>query len=66
MRNLDQYPITLDEMIEAMEWALGQEHLDWEARGRPLGDVRGPALRSVLAKLTVIKQWTVAIKEGTI
>jgi len=66
MRNLDQYPVTIDEMIEAIEWSMGQEHLDWEARGRPLGDVRGPALRAILAKLQTIKWWVAAIKDGTV
>lgn len=34
-----------------MNWAVSADNADWEAKGRPIGDVRGVALAQIRAGL---------------
>lgn len=51
MRNTDKYPITLDEMIEAVERAAAQELARARLPGAPIGGVHGVALQEAAARL---------------
>lgn len=51
MRNTIDWPITLDEQIEAIEWALDQEAKVWEEEGQPIGGIRRSALAIIREKL---------------
>lgn len=51
MRNLMQYPITLEEMIEAINWAVAKDREEWVAEGQPCGAIRGVALAQIRAEL---------------
>lgn len=47
MRNVLQYPITQDEMLEALDWAIAQYQELMEKHDAPLGDIIGVALQEV-------------------
>lgn len=50
MRNLAQYPVTKDDKIAAVRWAL--EHYDnHQRRAQVVGDVTGAALQAILEDL---------------
>lgn len=51
MRNTIDWPITLDEQIEAIEWALDHEAKVWEKEGKPIGGIRRSALAIIREKL---------------
>lgn len=51
MRNLLEYPITHDEKVKAVMWAIGRYESDTAGRA-PIGDVTGVALQAVLDELT--------------
>jgi hypothetical protein len=53
MRNIMVYPITTEEKIEAISWALAQYVAKMDALGidRPIGDVTGAALQAVIDDL---------------
>lgn len=51
MRNTDQYPITLDEMIEAVERAAEQELARLRLRNAPIGGIQGMALQEAASRL---------------
>jgi hypothetical protein len=54
MRNLAEYPITLEEKIEAMKWAL-DTYLEEYKDEPPIGDITYAALEQVLEELLVAR-----------
>lgn len=50
MRNTDQYPITLNEMIDACQRA-AQEFIDSIGPDSPIGDIHGMALQEAANRL---------------
>lgn len=52
MRNILEYPITHEEKVKAVMWAIGRYQSDTSGPGAPIGDVTGVALQAVLDDLT--------------